>query len=209
MSFCRLLPPPRQLPLVRAPGAQAVPPQAVPAQAPPALAAPTQLSSRISISTETQAPSVTGPAEPQTFNGEPIDLDLKQADFGDFFKLIGEISGLNVVVDQNVTGNVTVLLKDVPWDQALDIVLRNANLAGILEGRNVLRIATRATLQAEDAQRRAARDAAVAAIPAVSRTYVLNYTKAADVASTLLASGVLSQRGRVATEATPECDYRY
>ena len=101
-----------------------------------------------------QAPSVTGPAEPQTFNGEPIDLDLKQADFGDFFKLIGEISGLNVVVDQNVTGNVTVLLKDVPWDQALDIVLRNANLAGILEGRNVLRIATRATLQAEDAQRR-------------------------------------------------------
>ena len=99
----------------------------------------------------------TGPAEPQTFNGEPIDLDLKQADFGDFFKLIGEISGLNVVVDQNVNGNVTVLLKDVPWDQALDIVLRNANLAGILEGRNVLRIATRATLQAEDAQRRAAR----------------------------------------------------
>ena len=181
------------------PGAQAVPPQAVPPTAPP-VQAPTQLSTRISISPETQAPSVTGPAEPQVFNGEPIDLDLKQADFGDFFKLIGEISGLNVVVDQNVNGNVTVLLKDVPWDQALDIVLRNANLAGILEGRNVLRIATRATLQAEDAQRRAARDAAVSAIPAVSRTYVLNYTKAQDVAATLLASGVLSPRGRVATE---------
>jgi len=196
-----LSPPPVAAPATArpVPGAQAVPPQAVPPTAPP-VQAPTQLSTRISISPETQAPSVTGPAEPQVFNGEPIDLDLKQADFGDFFKLIGEISGLNVVVDQNVNGNVTVLLKDVPWDQALDIVLRNANLAGILEGRNVLRIATRATLQAEDAQRRAVRDAAVAAIPAVSRTYVLNYTKAPDVAATLLQSGVLSPRGRVATE---------
>ncbi|HZI50543.1 MAG TPA: type IV pilus secretin PilQ [Terriglobia bacterium] len=170
----------------QAPTAQAEPPQ--------------QLSPRITVAAGPQAPAVTGPAVPQTFNGEPIDLDLKQADLGDFFRLVAEISGLNVIVDQNVTGNVTVTLKDVPWDQALDIILRNHNLAGILEGKNVLRIATRQALQAEDAQRRAARDAAQAAIPPIAKSYVLNYPKAEDVARTLLNSRMLSQRGTVATE---------
>jgi type IV pilus assembly protein PilQ len=178
-----------------APTGQAVAPQA---PTPPAPAQ--QLSSRISVAQGATNPAVTGPAVPQTFNGEIIDLDLKQADYADFFRLIGEISGLNVVVDQNVTGTVTVSLKDLPWDEALDIVLRNNNLGGILEGRNVLRIATRATLQAEDAQRKAARDAQAAAVPPLSRNYVLNYTKAADVSTTLLASGVLSSKGRVAVE---------
>jgi len=142
---------------------------------------------------------LTGPAEPQNFNGELIDLDLKQAELGDFFRLIGDISGLNVVVDQNVTGSVTILLKDVPWDQALDMVLRNYNLGGVLQG-NVLRIATKASLQSEDTQRRAARDAVLNSVPLISRTYVLNYTKASEVAATLNASGVLSTRGKVATE---------
>ena len=160
-----------------------------------------QLSPRIAVAAGPQAPTVTGPAEPQTFNGEPIDLDLKQADLGDFFRLVAEISGLNVVVDQNVTGMVTITLKDVPWDQALDIILRNNNLAGILEGKNVLRIATRGTLQAEDNQRRAARDAALAAVPPISKSYVLNYPKADDVARTLVNSRMLSSRGTVATEA--------
>jgi type IV pilus assembly protein PilQ len=177
------------------------PAQAAPAQAPgQAAPQPQQLSSRISVSTQAQGPAVTGPAEPQTFNGELIDLDLKQADLGDFFRLVADMSGLNVVVDQNVTGSVTVTLKEVPWDQALDIVLRNHNLGGILEGRNVLRIATRATLQSEDAARRAQRDAALAAVPPVSKSYVLSYPKAADVAATLLQSRMVSSRGTVATE---------
>ena len=183
--------------------ATATPVQAVPAPVAGQAVAPApsqQLSSRISLSTQVQGPAVTGPAEPQVFNGELIDLDLKQADLGDFFRLAADMSGLNVVVDQNVTGSVTVTLKEVPWDQALDIVLRNHNLAGILEGRNVLRIATRATLQTEDAARRAQRDAALAAVPPVSKSYVLSYPKAADVAATLLQTRMVSGRGTVATE---------
>jgi type IV pilus assembly protein PilQ len=160
----------------------------------------TQVGPRITIAQGQVAPAVTGPPVTQNFNGEIIDLDLKQADIGDFFRLVGEISGLNVIVDQNVTGTVTVTLHDVPWDQALDIVLRNYNLGGILENGNVLRIATRATLNAEEAQRKAARDAIANAVPPVSHTYILSYAKAADVATTLLASGVLSPRGRIATE---------
>jgi type IV pilus assembly protein PilQ len=64
----------------------------------------------------------------------------------------------------------------------------------------VLRIATRATLQAEENQRRAVRDALANSVPPVSHTYILSYAKAADVAATLLASGVVSPRGRIATE---------
>jgi len=189
-------------PVVAAPAPVPTPVQAAPAPAAgqPAAEAPQQLSSRISLSAQVPGPAVTGPAEPQVFNGELIDLDLKQADLGDYFRLVADMSGLNVVVDQNVTGSVTVTLKEVPWDQALDIVLRNHNLGGILEGRNVLRIATRATLQAEDAARRAQRDAALAAVPPVSKSYVLSYPKAADVAATLLSSRMVSGRGTVATE---------
>jgi type IV pilus secretin PilQ/predicted competence protein len=185
------------------PAAPQGPPQVpVTPQAPSGTQTPapgTRLSPQISTSPEPTAPILTGPAEPQNFNGEVIDLDLKQAELSDFFRLIGDISGLNVVVDQNVTGSVTILLKDVPWDQALDIVLRNYNLGGVLQG-NVLRVATKGTLQNEDTQRRAAQAAVLNSVNPISRTYVLNYTKAQEVAATLNASGVLSTRGKVATE---------
>src|SRR5579863_1977993 len=57
------------------------------------------------------------------YTGEPISVNLKDVDLKDFFRLIHEISGLNVVLDPNVHGTLTVVLDDVPWDQALDIVL--------------------------------------------------------------------------------------
>ena len=60
----------------------------------------------------------------------------------DFFRLIHEISGLNVVVDPNVKGSLTIVLDNVPWDQALDIALKNNDLDKQLDG-NVLRIATK------------------------------------------------------------------
>ncbi len=50
-------------------------------------------------------------------------MNLKDVDLKDFFRLIHEISGLNVVLDPGVSGNLTIVLDDVPWDQALDIVL--------------------------------------------------------------------------------------
>jgi type II secretory pathway component GspD/PulD (secretin) len=80
------------------------------------------------------------------YTGEPISVNLKDVDLKDFFRLIHEISGLNVVLDPNVHGTLTVVLDDVPWDQALDIVLKNNDLARELEG-NVLRIATVDTLK--------------------------------------------------------------
>ena len=97
-----------------------------------------------------QQPASTGPK----YTGEPISVNLKDVDLKDFFRLIHEISGLNVVLDPNVHGTLTVVLDDVPWDQALDIVLKNNDLARELEG-NVLRIATVETLKHEADARRA------------------------------------------------------
>ena len=82
------------------------------------------------------------------YSGEPISVNLKDVDLRDFFRLIHEISGLNVVVDPSVKGTLTIVLDDVPWDQALDIVLKNNDLDKQLDG-NVLRIATKETLRKE------------------------------------------------------------
>ena len=85
---------------------------------------------------------------PSRYTGEPISVNLKDVDLRDFFRLIHEISGLNVVLDPAVKGTLTIVLDEVPWDQALDIVLQNNGLDKQLNG-NVLRIATRDTLKKE------------------------------------------------------------
>ena len=140
-----------------------------------------------------QQPASTGPK----YTGEPISVNLKDVDLKDFFRLIHEISGLNVVLDPNVHGTLTVVLDDVPWDQALDIVLKNNDLARELEG-NVLRIATVDTLKHEADGRRAQVEAEALAVDKVSVTRFLSYAKAKDVIPTV--KKFLSQRGDVVAD---------
>src|SRR6202795_1576800 len=140
-----------------------------------------------------QAPASVGPK----YTGEPISVNLKDVDLKDFFRLIHEISGLNVVLDPNVHGNLTIVLDDVPWDQALDIVLKNNDLARELEG-NVLRIATVETLKHEADARRAQIESETLAVEKVSVTRFLSYAKAKDVIITV--KKFLSQRGDVVAD---------
>ncbi len=140
-----------------------------------------------------QQSAVTGPK----YTGEPISVNLKDVDLKDFFRLIHEISGLNVVLDPNVHGTLTVVLDDVPWDQALDIVLKNNELARELEG-NVLRIATVDTLKHEADSRRAQIESEALAVEKVSVTRFLSYAKAQDVIVTV--KKFLSQRGDVVAD---------
>src|SRR2546422_168887 len=73
-------------------------------------------------------------AEGQTqFTGEPISLDLKDADIKDVFRTISQFTGLNIVIDPEVKGTVTVQLENVPWDQALDLILKQNNLGYVLD----------------------------------------------------------------------------
>ncbi len=124
-------------------------------------------------------------------------MNLKDVDLKDFFRLIHEISGLNVVLDPNVHGSLTVVLDDVPWDQALDIVLKNNDLARELEG-NVLRIATVDTLKKEADGRRAQVEAEALAVEKVSVTRFLSYAHAKDVIITV--KKFLSVRGDVVAD---------
>ena len=131
------------------------------------------------------------------YTGEPISVNLKDVDLKDFFRLIHEISGLNVVLDPNVKGNLTIVLDDVPWDQALDIVLKNNGLARQLEG-NVLRIATIETLRHEAEDRRAQQEAEALAVEKVTVTRFLSYAHSKDVVPTI--KQFLSQRGDVISD---------
>ena len=131
---------------------------------------------------------------PSKYSGEPISVNLKDVDLKDFFRLIHEISGLNVVLDPNVHGTLTIVLDEVPWDQALDIVLQNNGLDKQLNG-NVLRIATRATLKQEAEGARDLQKAQAEAVPPVTVTRVLSYAKAATMRDTL--KRFLSPRGDI------------
>ena len=131
------------------------------------------------------------------YTGEPISVNLKDVDLKDFFRLIHEISGLNVVLDPQIHGTLTIVLDDVPWDQALDIVLKNNDLSRQLDG-NVLRIATVETLRHEAENRRAQIDAEALAVDKVSITRFLSYAHAKDVI--LPIKKFLSQRGDVVAD---------
>lgn len=128
------------------------------------------------------------------YTGEPISVNLKDVDLKDFFRLIHEISGLNIVLDPNVRGTLTLVLDDVPWDQALDLVLANNGLDRKLDG-NVLRIATVDTLRKEADAQRAKNEAEALSVPKVTVTHFLSYARASDVVPTV--KRFLSQRGDV------------
>jgi type IV pilus assembly protein PilQ len=131
------------------------------------------------------------------YSGEPISVNLKDVDLKDFFRLIHEISGLNVVLDPNVKGTLTIVLDEVPWDQALDIVLQNNGLDKQLSG-NVLRVATRDTLKKEAETQRDLEKAQAEAVAPVTVTRVLSYAKAATMKDTL--KKFLSARGDILSD---------
>jgi type IV pilus assembly protein PilQ len=128
------------------------------------------------------------------FTGEPISVNLKDVDLRDFFRLVHEISGLNVVLDPKVAGTLTIVLDDVPWDQALSIVMKNNGLDCQLDG-NVLRIATLATMKKEADDRRAQIEAQALAVELTTINRYLSYAVAKDTVPTI--KGFLSPRGTI------------
>lgn len=80
------------------------------------------------------------PADPESrFLGEPISLDLKDADLKDVLRTFAELTKINIAIDPEVRGSVTVRLNEVPWDQALELILQMNGLGYVVEGR-ILRV---------------------------------------------------------------------
>jgi type IV pilus secretin PilQ/predicted competence protein len=130
----------------------------------------------------------------QRFTGHPISLDFKDGDLQDIFRLFADISGLNIVVNPGVSGKVTLKLNEVPWDQALDLILKANGLGYTLEG-NVIRIAPLAALQNEEQQRRKLAEERALAGDLASLTTRISYAKADALADVLRKAGALSARG--------------
>jgi type IV pilus assembly protein PilQ len=190
----------------------AAPPQQTPQAATPEALKAERAAQVLNVETASNPPAAQGavaagsapPSEQKpVYTGELISLNLKDVDLKDFFRLIHELSGLNILVDPNVTGSVTTVLDNVPWDQALDIVLKNNGLGKVLEG-NVLRIARLDTLAAEQETANKMAAARLEAAPLVTAFRPVNYAKASAIATLLKtwaagkeSSGGLSKRGSV------------
>ncbi len=139
--------------------------------------------------------------EPQTISqkekkyyGDVISLKFKDADLRDVINYLGEFAGLNVAHDPEVRGVVSCNLVDVPWDQALDLILRQNKMGRTLEG-NILRIAPVQTLTREQAEAQQLEESKELAGPRVTRSYTLSYSRATDVQGLL--EGKISDRGEI------------
>jgi type IV pilus assembly protein PilQ len=131
--------------------------------------------------------------------GEPISMSLKDADVREVLRSFARISGLNVVIQPGVKGTVTVELESVPWDQALDQILKINNLGYELDG-NIMRIAPVEVLEREARRAQALQQAQALSIPLRTVVKRLSYSTAGEVAGLLRsggAGGILSQRGTV------------
>jgi len=151
----------------------------------------------------TPAPTSGGNFETQTivtdkanYTGKKISLNLVDTDVKQIFRLFHEISGLNFVLDPAVEGKVTIVLDQVPWDQALDIILKNNGLDKQYEN-NVIRIAPTQKLATEAAQRKQLKEAKDLEVEPITITRTLSYAKAEEVEKVIRDGGILSARGKV------------
>lgn len=118
--------------------------------------------------------------ENKKFTGSPVTLQVRDAEIADVLRLIGEASGFNIIVGDGVKGRVTLSLVEVPWDQALDVVLHTLHL-GAERSHNILRIVTLADLTAEKVEEFKAVQAAEANAPRVTKVFPISYADLSDL----------------------------
>ena len=140
----------------------------------------------------------------QGFNGEKLSLNFQNIEIRSLLQVIADFTNFNVVTSDTVTGAVTLRLKDVPWDQALDIILQAKGL-GMRKNGNVLLIAPKDELAAKEKQELESKAALQGLEPLKSQAFQLNYAKAVDIAAQLVGGGsgtsrTLSSRGSLIAE---------
>ncbi|MEE2901113.1 MAG: type IV pilus secretin PilQ [Myxococcota bacterium] len=129
------------------------------------------------------------------YRGRRISLDLKDAEIHNVLRLLADVAKLNIVASDDVSGTVTLKLRNVPWDQALDIILQSKALDKTKNG-NIIRVAPLATLVAEEKERLARKESKVLLDPLSIRLIPVNYADA-DGLSKQIAPLLTEQRGSV------------
>ncbi|MFL6692431.1 MAG: type IV pilus secretin PilQ, partial [Ramlibacter sp.] len=137
------------------------------------------------------------------YAGEKLSLNFQNIEVRSLLQVIADFTNFNIVTSDTVTGAVTLRLKDVPWDQALDIILQAKGL-GVRKTGNVLWIAPKDEIASKEKLELESRAAIQSLEPVRTQSYQLNYTRAADIAAQLtagpVANRVLSTRGSVIAE---------
>ncbi|WP_292751993.1 type IV pilus secretin PilQ, partial [Methylophaga sp. UBA4204] len=144
------------------------------------------------------------------FEGEKLSLNFQNIEVRAVLQLLADFNGMNLVTSDTVTGNLTLRLKNVPWDQALDIILKTKGL-GMRQNGNVMLIAPAAEIAAREKQELEARRQLVELEPLYSEIFEVNFAKATDMAEILTttqgqttagssAGGFLSDRGSVVVD---------
>lgn len=131
------------------------------------------------------------------YTGRRVDLDLKDADIHNILRLLADVGRVNIVAADDVSGNVTIKMKNVPWDQALDVVLQARGLGMVRQG-NLIRVAPLATLQKERELRLAAAKQEYELTPLETRLIPVSYAQADELQAR--AKDLLSPRGSIAVD---------
>jgi len=118
------------------------------------------------------------------YEGQPVSLKVVQISVTDFFRTISELSGLNILIDPEVGGSLTLNVEQVPWDQLFDAVLQSQGLAKRIEG-NLVRISTQDKLRSEQEIQQQLKEATLVAADTLTVTKRLNYATGAQLSGTL------------------------
>lgn len=151
---------------------------------------------------EVKPPEVPAEVPPETlaekkYKGMKISLEFKNADIRDMLRLIAEVSKLNIIVTDDVKGTMTIRMKNVPWDQALDVILQT-NKLGMIRVGNVVRISPLERLRKEEEERLEYLEKTSKKEPLVTRLIPVNYASASELASRI--KTLLTDRGSVQTD---------
>jgi type IV pilus assembly protein PilQ len=142
------------------------------------------------------APNLLGQTK-RAFTGRRIDLDLKDADVHNVLRLLADVGQVNIVTADNVSGTITIRMRNVPWDQALDVVLQAKGL-GVVQHANMLRVAPLADLEKERELQIARRLQEVKLAPLETRLIPVSYAQAEQLQDR--AKPLLSERGSIAVD---------
>ena len=136
-----------------------------------------------------------------TYTGERISLDFQNADIHNVLRIIADVSGLNIVTSDQVKGNITIRLKDIPWDQALDVVLESKDLDKMAVG-NVVRIDAADKIKKAQERKLESLKTEEQLEPLVTSVIPVNFAKASDIAGTIKGKevGLVSDRGSITAE---------
>ncbi len=131
---------------------------------------------------------------PDKYKGRKISLDFQDAEVTNVIRLLADVSGLNFVMGEDVKGKITIKMNDVPWDQALELILEIRNL-GMVHSGDIIRIATLANLTQQRNEKALAKETEIKAETLLTRVVYINYAKADQMRNLLLK--LLSSRGEI------------